>query len=126
MILINFSHPITPEQSGQIEALLGNQLSQIIDIPTHFDLQCLFEVQVRTLLTQLPLNAKELQSKPILVNLPSLNLIAVLLLAELHGRMGYFPSVLRLRAVQDNLLQRYEVAEVLNLQVVRNRARGQR
>jgi hypothetical protein len=127
MILINFSHPITPEQCGQIEALLSleNEL-EIVDLAVHFDPQQPFEAQVGALLAQLPLNAKELQSEPILVNLPALNYIAALLLAELHGRMGYFPPVLRLRPVKGSLPPRYEAAEVLNLQAVREQARSQR
>ena len=66
------------------------------------------------------------QNAPILVNPPSLNFITALLLAELHGRMGYFPPVLRLRPVPDSLPPRYEVAEILNLQAVRDEARRKR
>ena len=62
----------------------------------------------------------------LIVNLPSLNFIAGLLLAELHGRMGYFPPILRLRPVSDSLPPRYEVAEILNLQAVRDAARAAR
>jgi hypothetical protein len=51
---------------------------------------------------------------------------AVALLAELHGRCGYFPSCLRMRPVAGARPPRYEVAEVLNLQAVRDAARGRR
>jgi hypothetical protein len=61
-----------------------------------------------------------------LVNPPSLNYIAVVLLAELHGRCGYFPAHLRLRPVQGSIPPRFEVAEVLDLQTVRNGARRRR
>jgi hypothetical protein len=61
-----------------------------------------------------------------LVNPPSLNFIAVVLLAELHGRCSYFPAHLRLRPVQGSVPPRYEVAEVLNLQAVREEARRRR
>jgi hypothetical protein len=47
-------------------------------------------------------------------------------LAELHGRMGYFPPVLRLRPVEQALPPRYELAEVINLQAVRDSARKER
>ena len=47
-------------------------------------------------------------------------------LAELHGRMGYYPPVVRLRPVPDSLPPRYEVAEILNLQAVRDDARRKR
>ena len=32
---------------------------------------------------------------------PALNFITAVLLAELHGRMGYFPAIVRLRPVAE-------------------------
>jgi hypothetical protein len=66
------------------------------------------------------------QTQPLLVVPPSLNFIAVTLLAELHGRMGYFPPVVRLRPVAGSTPTRYEVAEIINLQQVRDEARSRR
>jgi len=40
--------------------------------------------------------------------------------------MGYFPPCVRLRPVKDALPPRFEVAEVLNLQAVRDGARRKR
>jgi hypothetical protein len=48
------------------------------------------------------------------------------LLAELHGRCGYFPAAVRLRPVPDSVPPRFEVAEIVNLQAVREKARGRR
>jgi hypothetical protein len=45
------------------------------------------------------------------------------LLAELHGRMGYFPAIVRLRPMPESVPPRFEVAEVINLQAVREHAR---
>lgn len=60
-------------------------------------------------------------------NQPSgLNFSAVVLTAELHGRMGYFPAVLRLKPVPGSVPPRFEVAEILNLQAVRSEARARR
>jgi hypothetical protein len=53
-----------------------------------------------------------------LANPPSLNVIAVTLLAELHGRMGYFPPVVRLLPVAGSVPPRFEVAEMISLQAV--------
>jgi hypothetical protein len=50
----------------------------------------------------------------------------VTLLAELHGRMGHFPAVLRLRPVPDSNPPQFEVAEVINLQEVRDETRKRR
>jgi len=72
------------------------------------------------------LTPEEWQTLPIIVNPPSLNFSAVTLLAELHGRCGYFPAIVRLRPVPGSLPTRFEVAEIINLQVVREKARVKR
>lgn len=126
MILLNFSHPLTTAQRERLEALTGQTLEQVIELPTHFDNDQPFEPQLAALLANLRLGAAELQTLPIVINPPSLNFITALLLAELHGRMGYFPPVLRLRPAAGSLPPQYEVAEVLNLQQVRDQARKAR
>lgn len=126
MILLNFSHPLTPEQAGQIEALTGQKVARVIHLPVQFDDDRSFLPQIQALMDQIPLSPQEYQTEMILINLPALNFIAGLLLAELHGRMGYFPPILRLRQVPGSLPPRYEVAEILDLQAVRKRSRAER
>lgn len=126
MILLNFSHPITAEQVAQVEAQAGQEVEQVMTLAVQFDNEEAFLPQLQGLLTHLGLTPEELQTKAILINLPSLNIITGLLLAELHGRMGYFPPVLRLRPVPGVTPLRFEVAEIINLQTVRNEARKER
>ena len=126
MILLNFSHPLTPEQTAQVENLAGQKIEQIITFPVQFDNNQPFLPQLAELVGSLPLSSEELQTQPILLNPPSLNFITGLLLAELHGRMGYFPPILRMRSIPDSLPPRYEVAEILNLQALRDEARHRR
>jgi hypothetical protein len=62
---------------------------------------------------------------------PAVCTLAVVLLAELHGRCGYFPAHLRLRPVEGpdgspRLPPQYEVAEILDLQAIRDDARRKR
>jgi hypothetical protein len=123
MILLNFSHPLTPAQRAQIDALAGEPISRVLDAPTQFDEQQPFASQLAALLAAIDLTPAQWQGEPILLILPSLNFIAALLLAELHGRMGYFPAIVRTRPVADSVPRRYEVAELLNLQAVRDQAR---
>jgi len=104
MILLNFTHPLTPAQRAQIEALAGQPLDRIIDQAAQFDHGRPFAAQVAELVDRLELTPAQWQSEVLLVNPPALNFIAVTLLAELHGRMGYFPPVLRLRPVDGALL----------------------
>lgn len=126
MKIINFSHPLTDSQLAQVEALTGKTVSGIVTLAVQFDNNHPFQPQLEGLMEQLPLSSEELQTESIIVNLPALNYIAALVLTELHGRMGYFPPCLRLRRVEDSLTPTYEVAEVLNLQNVRDQSRRKR
>ncbi|MCB0201927.1 MAG: hypothetical protein KDI03_17815 [Anaerolineae bacterium] len=126
MILLNFSHPITGAQRAQIEALTDQSIAREIAVMPQFDEQQPFTPQVEALLAQVSLTPAQWQSEPILVVLPSLNFIAAALLADLHGRMGYFPPVVRTRPVEGSLPRRYEIAEILDLQAMREAARRTR
>jgi transposase len=126
MILLNFSHPLTTTQRAQIDALAGEPISRILDAPAQFDEQQPFAPQLAALLAAVDLMPAQWQGEAILVILPSHNFIAALLLAELHGRMGYFPTVVRTRPVAGSAPRRYEVAELLDLQGVREQARRSR
>jgi hypothetical protein len=126
MIILNFSHPLTPDQLAQVEALTGEQVAEVRDISTQFDSEQPFIPQVAALADACQLTAQEWQTTSLLIVPPALNFIAVALLAELHGRMGYFPDCLRLRPVAGARPPRYEVAELLDLQAVRDTARGKR
>jgi len=123
MILLNFSHPLSAEQIRQVEVLTSSRVERQIDLAVHFDNDRPFLPQLEALTARIGLSPEEFQTAPLVVNLPALNFIAGLLLAELHGRMGYFPAVLRLRPLSESLPPRYEVAEVLNLQALRERSR---
>jgi len=48
------------------------------------------------------------------------------ILAELHGRLGHFPNVARLRPTQPGASEKYEVAEILNLRELRHASRSKR
>ncbi|MEZ4737472.1 MAG: CRISPR-associated protein Csx15 [Caldilineaceae bacterium] len=60
---------------------------------------------------------------PIVVHPPGFVPGALALLSELHGRMGYFPAVVRLRSVSGSTPRVYEFAEIINLQALRDAAR---
>lgn len=126
MLLINFSHPLTPEQLAQVEAVTGAAVARVIAVPAQFDTAQPFVPQVQALLDDMPLTAEEWQIAALLIVPPALNFITAVLLAELHGRMGYFPAIVRLRPVAGSLPPRFEVAEVINLQAVREQARTRR
>lgn len=126
MILLNFAHPLTSRHLQQVETLTGQPVERVLDIPSHIDAQQPLLPQVIALADGCALTPQEWQTLPLLINPPALNFIALALLAELHGRCGYFPTVLRLRPVPGSTPSRFEVAELVNLQAARDAARQRR
>ncbi len=126
MILINLSHPLTDAQRSQIETIAEQPITRIIEKMAQFDLSQPFAPQTAALVDALKLTPAQWQQEPLLLILPSLNFGAAALLAELHGRCGYFPPIVRTRPVSGSLPPRYEIAEVVNLQAIRDTAREKR
>lgn len=126
MIIVNFSHPLSQQQVKQVEELTGQPVEKVIEVHSQIDPQQPLEDQVLRMVDRVPLTPAEWQTAPILINPPSLNFTAVLMVADLHGRMGFFPAFLRLRPVEDAIPPRFEVAEILNLQSIREKARLRR
>lgn len=90
------------------------------------DLQRSLQSQVEAIAARIHLSPQDWETRPVLVNLPSLNHIAAVLLAHLHGRMGYFPAIIRLRPVADRTPPEFEVGELIDLQATRDEARRSR
>ena len=131
MLILNFAHPLTEEHLAQIEALTGQKIERVIVVNSQIDPQQPLAPQVAAMADAAGLTPEEWQTRPILVNPPALNFSAVALIAELHGRMGYFPPCIRMRPVVGPDGQRvvppcFEVAEILNLQTLRDEARKRR
>ncbi len=126
MLILNYAHPLTAEQQAQVEALVGAKISEVKQIKAQLNQVEPLLPQIVALVDAAGLSGEEWSSRALVVNPPSLNFVAIALLAELHGRMGYFPACLRLRPIEGSVPPRYEVAEVVNLQDIRNAARGRR
>lgn len=126
MIILNFSHPLTPKQADQIETLVGAPITEAHAVKAQFEVDTDFVPQVVAMIDTLGFSPERWQSTPWLLVLPSLNFAAAILLAELHGRMGHFPAFVRLRPIQTALVTEYVVAEIVNLEQVRAAARTRR
>jgi len=123
MILLNFSHPLSAEQLAAVEALLQTPVQRVLEVRNQVDAQQPLAPQITAMADAAGLTPAEWQNEALLVNPPSLNYSAVTLLAELHGRIGYFPACLRLRPAAGAVPPRFEVAEILNIQAMRDAAR---
>lgn len=126
MKLLNFSHPLTVPQVTQLETLTGQKLESVRNVKVQFEVTQEFVPQVVKMVEELAITSEEWQTEAWLVVLPSLNYIAAILLAELHGRTGRFPSIVRLRPDANPLVTSFEVAEIINLNAVRQTARTRR
>jgi len=124
--IINFAHPLTEENLQEIKALAGCAVSEVFEVPSQVDLASPLEPQISSRLDGLSLSHREWQTSPLLLNLPSLSSSAAVVLALVHGRAGYFPPVLRLAPETGSVVTRFKVVEILNLQAIRERARGKR
>ena len=126
MILLNFSHPLTPGHLARVETLADQRIERVLEIPSQIDVLQPLTPQVVALADACQFTPEEWQTLPFLLNPPSLNYIALALLAEIHGRCGYFPTMVRLRPVPGSAPTRFEVAELVNLQSTRDAARQRR
>ena len=126
IIVVNFAHPLTAAQLAQIAALSGQCVGSVRGSLAEIDPQQAFEPQATELVDRVGLSPVEWQTLPLLINPPGLATLAAVLLAELHGRMGHFPTLIRVRPAGGTMMPTYEVGELINLEVVRARARQRR
>lgn len=125
MILLNFTHPLTAAHRAQIEQLTGEPILRELGEMAHFDARPYAE-QIRALVDRVGLTATEWQTTSLLLNPPGFAPAAAALVAELHGRTGYFVPIIRLHKASQQMPIRWEVAEIINLQAIREDARSTR
>ena len=128
MLLLNFAHPLKEDDLARIEKMTGEKVERVLAVDSLVNTDEPLGPQIRAMVDSVGLSPEEWQTASLLINPPSLNYSAVALVAELHGRMGYFPPCIRMRPVLDENGQRvvpprFEVAEILNLQAIRDEAR---
>lgn len=115
MILLNFAHPISSVLQDQIEARITERV-YIAQITVQLDLDKPFADQIVALVEQANLTPEDWQTEKLLINPPGLAPATACILAEIHGRTGYFPTILRLKQSQDV----WTLAEIIDLHIVRN------
>lgn len=125
MLILNFTHPLTNEQQSQIEAIASTSIQEVRTIPVQINQEEPLEPQITAIVDAAGLSSEEWQTRPLLINPPGYAPAAFVLLAELHGRIGHFPALIRLRP-KPGPIPSYEVAELLNLQSIREAARTRR
>jgi hypothetical protein len=125
IVLLNYTHPLTSDQLAQVAALLGEPPDQR-RIAVQVDRARPLAEVAAELADAAALGPAEWQTSALLINPPALAPVALALAAELHGRCGYFPAMLNVRPIAGANPPRYEIAEVVNLQAIRDLARTRR
>ncbi len=126
-VILNFTHPISDPDREHIRWTLNCRIEEVHNIDCSFDNAKPLAGQVRRLLDALSFTPRTWQKTPLIVNLPGLSVGAGMVLAEIHGRSGHFPTVLRLTPSEDpEGTTTYSIAEVINLQGIREQGRATR
>ena len=121
MIILNFTHPLTEKQQEAVAQIAGEPIKRVIPLERRFVHDRNLEQQIIELIDEIGLPAAEWQRVRIVVSPPAWAPAAVTLLAELHGRMGYFPELIYVRPA-GGPGEPYEMAEIIDLRAVRSAA----
>ncbi|MEI7769215.1 MAG: CRISPR-associated protein Csx15 [Chloroflexales bacterium] len=122
LLLLNYSHAIPAVELARVAEICG-ATPEVRVVATQIDRATPIAEVARALADAAGLSPEAWQITPLVVNPPALAPLALALIAELHGRCGGFPAMLNVRPVAGAIPTRYEVAEVVNLQTVRDAAR---
>lgn len=124
LYILNFTHPLTDANLIQLQNLIDKPIAKIIELQYQFDHDKPFSEQCSNIIAKISFTAQDWQTRSILVHLPGFAPAAATLLAELHGLMGHFPTILRLSPVPGTTLRTFDIAELINLQDSRDEARS--
>lgn len=124
--VVNFAHPLTGAQVAAFESLSGWHVDRIVAVPTHCELARPFAEQAAGFVDAAGLTTEQWQSCRLTIVPPALSSVACLVIAEIHGRAGYFVPVVRLRPRSGAMPPVFEVAEILDVQGQRAAARVRR
>ncbi len=124
MTILNLASPLSSEDKSMIAALCGRKARRVMDVALTFSETEPLAPQVRAMLDGLGLTSSDWQNQSIVVNLPDDPAAAALIVAEIAGRRGRTPSIIRWRRSSDHAGM--EPAEVISLHEIRKEARHQR
>lgn len=126
-LILNCSgHPVHPAQKSAIEKLMNWQDAEVLDVPLGNVAEDLdFIPSIEKAIDRLDLTSKEWE-QPMVVIPAGYAPIWSVLQPILHGRLGHFPDVVRLRPCDPLSGKKYEVAEIMRLQQLRHESRGKR
>jgi len=117
MVLLNFAHSLTEEDVSGIAALAGRTPKSVVHIAPEFVGSLPLVPQVRRVVDEVGFSQKEWQNTSLLVCLPLDPAAAAIFVAEIAGRHGRTPTIVRF--VQDAQKGRLVPFELVSLHQVR-------
>jgi len=126
MIVVNFAHPLRDDQVTRIGELCHGTVTRVVPVAAQFDHARGYAEQAAELVDRARLTADAWQTQPLVIVPPSLATIACLVVAEIHGRAGYFVPIVRLSPRPSTVPLVFDVAEIVDLAAQRESARGRR
>ncbi len=127
-LVLNFSgHPVLPGQQKKILQLMGWPKLEVIDVQmgTVKEDENFLNTALRKV-DGIDLLSNEWQTFSLIAVPAGFSPLWSALLAEIHGRLGHFPDVVRLRPAPQGEKEKFEVAEILDLRDIRHQARAKR
>ena len=127
-IILNFSgHPVLPGQLKAIEKILQWPSPKVIDVPVvTIAKDRNFMTNIVKAIEKVDLSPVQWQASNIVALPAGYSAIWSIVLAEIHGRLGYFPDVVHLQPSAAAAAEKFEVAEIMNLRQVRHASRVKR
>ena len=127
-VVLNFSgHPVLPGQKQAIERIMQWPSSEVVTVALgNVPEDHKFVATIEKAIEQIKLSSDQWQTTPLVVIPAGYAAVWSVVLAELHGRLGYFPDVVRLRPAAPGSCEKFEVADVINLREVRHQSRDKR
>ena len=117
-IVLNFSgHPVLPGQLKTIEKLLQWPSTRVMDVQVGTIAE---DRNIVKAIEKIDLSPVQWQTTSIVAIPAGYSAIWSVVLAEIHGRLGYFPDVVHLRPSSAVTGEKFEVAEIMNLRQVRH------
>lgn len=126
MLVLNYAHPLRSEALGLLHGLLeGQELQEVKNIACQVDQEGAFADQAVALVDAAGWSPEQWQTNRFVVCFPGLSAIALAVCAEMHGRSGYFPTLVRLKPV-GGTPPVFMPAELVDLARIRESARLRR
>lgn len=126
MLVINFSHPLSSAALEVLNGLLeGQTVGEVKQLPCQVDHECSFADQAAKLVDAVGWSPNQWQQNKFILIPPGFSAIALAVAAEIHGRTGYFPAILRLKPIPGTPPV-FMPGEIVDLASVRDAARQRR